>query len=188
MKLVVVNPPLSTSIRPADPTIIVLHATAGSTARSSIDWLRSQGLAYHYIIARNQIDSAASASAPATDPTVFQLVEPKFRAAHVGSQIPMPGGMTANRVSVGISLANRQNGEAYMPLQLLALNDVIAMVKNLSPTIRYLTSHAVIQPWNRSDPLAVDCKAIAKAHGLTWFEPTAAQITAYSPQKTKKPK
>jgi N-acetyl-anhydromuramyl-L-alanine amidase AmpD len=190
MKLVVVNPPLSTSPRPSPASIIVLHATAGSTARSSIDLLRSQGLSYHYIIARNTTDSASTAGAAATEPTVFQLAEPRFRTAHVGSGIAMPGpaGMTANRVGVGISLANRQNGEAYMPMQLTALDEVIQLVKQITPTLTHLTTHAVIQPWNRKDPLTINGQALAAKHGLIWFQPTAAQIAAHTPPKVGKPK
>jgi N-acetyl-anhydromuramyl-L-alanine amidase AmpD len=190
MRLVVVNPPLSTSPRPSPASIIVLHATAGSTARSSIDWLRAQGLSYHYIIARNTADSASTSGAAATEPTVFQLAETRFRTAHVGSGIPMPGpaGMTANRVGVGISLSNRQNGEAYMPMQLTALDEVIKLVKQITPTITHITTHGAIQPWNRKDPLNVIGTALATKHGLIWFQPTPAQVAAHTPNRVGRPR
>ena len=188
MKRIVVQPPLSTSIRPADPTIIVLHATAGSTARSSIDHLRSIGLSYHFIIARDGKDSASTIKSDGTEPIVFQLAEPKFRVSHAGSTIPMPGGHSANRIGVGISLANRQNGEDYTAKQLATLDEVIAYVLQQLPTIRHLTTHAVIQPWDRADPKNIDARALAKKHGLTWFEPTPNQIKDHTPKKTKLPK
>jgi len=189
-KAVSVMPPLSTSLRPADPTTIVLHATAGSTARSSVDWLRAQGLGYHYIIARDGVDTASTPNANCSDPAVFYCIDPKFRANHASSTVPMPGGggHGANRVGVAISLANRQNGEAYTPKQLTVLDEIIQLVLQTHPTVKFLTTHAVIQPWNRRDPLNVNGPSLAQKHGLTWFQPPAAQTSAATPPKTPKPK
>lgn len=187
-KPVPVTPPLSIANWSAPPTIIVLHATAGATARSSVDHLRSVGLSYHFIIARDGKDTASTANADGSDPIVFLCVPVVNRAAHVGSMIPMPasGGRIANRCAVGISLANRQNGEAYTAKQLTVLDEIIALAKQQAPTITHLTTHAVIQPWNRSDPLGVDGAQVAARHNLTWFQPTAQQIAQFKPSKTGK--
>jgi N-acetyl-anhydromuramyl-L-alanine amidase AmpD len=189
MSTVKVSPPLSTRARPQKPTIIVLHATAGATGTSSIDHLRGEGLSYHYIIARDGRDSASTAKSDGSEPIVYHCTEEKFRASHVGSKVPPPvGSGSFNDLGVGISLTNRQNGEAYTPKQLVALDAVIAAVKVNAPTVTHLTTHAVIQPWNRSDPLQIDGKAVAKKHGLTWFEPDQATIAKHDPGKMKKPK
>lgn len=189
MKVTKLNPPLSTRKRPQPPTIIVLHATAGATARSSIDHLRGVGLSYHYIIARDGPDSASTAKADGSEPTVFHCTDEVHRASHVGSTVPPPAGSGSfNDLAVGISLANRQTGEGYPAKQLAALDEVIKEVKKNAPTVKHLTTHAVIQPWNRSDPLKIDGKAIAAKHGLTWFQPDAATIAKHTPKKTNKPK
>lgn len=188
MILQAVTPPLSANKPPAPMTTIVLHATAGSTARSSIDWLRSQGLGYHFIIARDSKDTASAAKADGSQSIVYHCVSTGHWVSHVGSHIPLPGGHRANRIGIGISLANRQNGEPYTAAQIAALDEVIALVRKQRPSVTHLTTHAVIQPWNRRDPMQIDAKALAKAHGLIWFEPTADQIAAYKPKPIKKPK
>jgi N-acetyl-anhydromuramyl-L-alanine amidase AmpD len=186
--IVNVTPPLSTSVWADSPTAIVLHATAGATGRSSVDFLRSVGLSYHYIIARDSKDTASSLSAEGTIPVVYACVPLSCRAAHVGSIIPFPdsNGRIANRCAIGVSLANRQNGETYPEKQLEALSPLITAIVEAVPTIKTLTTHAVIQPWNRRDPLAVDGPALAAEHGLSWFEPTAAEIEQYTPKKQGK--
>lgn len=178
-----VTPPLTTSVWAAPPTAIVLHATAGSTARSSIDHLRSIGLGYHIIIARDGRDTAKSVNSDGSDPIVYFCTPLENRAAHVGSNVPIEGGggRIANRCAIGISLANRQNGEAYTPKQIAVLSEIIDHVKAKLPTVTHLTTHAVIQPWNRVDPLQINGKSLAEKHGLKWFQPTAAVITQFTP-------
>jgi len=185
---VIVTPPLTTSVWAAPPTAIVLHATAGSTARSSVDHLRSVGLGYHFIIARDGKDTAKSVNADGSDPIVYFCTPIENRAAHVGSNVPIEGsgGRIANRCAIGISLANRQNGEAYTAKQLSVLSEIIEAVKAKLPTVTHLMTHAVIQPWNRSDPVQVDGKALATKHGLIWFQPSAAMIDQFKPKKQGK--
>jgi N-acetyl-anhydromuramyl-L-alanine amidase AmpD len=182
-RIITVSPPLLTSVWADDPTTIVLHATAGSSGKSSVNHLRSLGLGYHFIIARDGKDSAKTQNSDGTDPAVFFCVPLDNRAAHVGSNIPMPnsGGRIANRSSIGISLANRQTGEGYTPKQLVVLDEIISLTKAHWPSIRTLTTHAAIQPWNRRDPLNIDGPAMATRHGLAWFQPTPAQIAAFKP-------
>src|SRR4029077_9290701 len=95
--------------RGIEPTLIVVHATAGATARSSIDHLRGVGLSYHFIITRDGRDSAKVSTSDGTEPIVFACVPVARHAFHVGSTIPAPSGQGGiNKTSVGISLANIQ--------------------------------------------------------------------------------
>jgi N-acetyl-anhydromuramyl-L-alanine amidase AmpD len=178
-----VNPPLTSSVWAAPPTAIVLHATAGATGRSSVDHLRAQGLGYHFIIARDGRDTAKSANSDGSDPIVYFCSPLDRRAAHVGSNVPIEasGGRIANRCAIGISLANRQNGEGYTQKQIVVLSEIIEMVKRQIPTVTHLTTHAVIQPWNRADPVGINGKDLAEKHGLQWFKPSAAVIEAFRP-------
>lgn len=182
---VLVHPPLSSSVWAAPPSAIVLHATAGATGRSSVDHLRSVGLSYHFVIARDGRDSAKTVNSDGTDPVVYFCVPFENRAAHVGSNIPITGsgGRIANRCAIGISLANRQNGEGYTPKQIKVLSEIIDLVKMQVPSVTHLTTHTVIQPWNRADPRTIDGKALAEKHGLTWFQPTQAVVDAFRPAR-----
>ena len=170
------------------PELVVLHATAGSTAKSSINHLRSVGLSYHYIIARDGKDSAKSAGALDTESIIFHCVPNDKHAFHVGSTIPSPGGLGINKSSIGISMANIQrktNPEMYPARQLTALDELLAHLKLTVPSLQFLTVHAVVQPWNRADPLKIDGQLMAAKHGFQFFQPTAAQIKAHTPKKLK---
>lgn len=188
MKLITITPPLSTTPRGSAITAIVLHATAGSTAASSINHLRKVGLGYHYIIARDSKDTKDTKNSLNDEPVIYFCCDPGHRVGHVASSVPMPGASRANISSIGISLANRQTGEGYPPKQLEALDELITDLKKRYPTITHLTTHAAIQPWNRADPKNIDASALAKKHGLTWFQPDAATIAAHRPKPVKPPK
>lgn len=187
---------LSTTPRPQDvkPTLLILHATAGASARSSIDYLRSKGNGYHYLIARDTKDSDWTYKSDGTESTAFHCVPHENRARHVSTTIPVPetGGGHINDHSIAISLANLQahvphdpapGDEQYTPQQLLALNELLALLKEEVPSLKYLTTHAVVQPWNRSDPLRIDGPALAAKFGYTWWKPTAAEIKKHKPKK-----
>jgi N-acetyl-anhydromuramyl-L-alanine amidase AmpD len=188
MKIKPLQPPLPSRSRQNLPVLIVLHATAGATASSSISHLRGVGLSYHYIITRDAKDSAKTATSDNTEPVIHQCVPDLRHAFHVGSTIPAPGGEGINQSSIGISLANIQtknNPEPYPPIQIEALNELLAHLKATVPSLRFLTTHAVIQPWNRADPLHINGEEIAARHGFEFFRPTAEQIKVHKPKKPK---
>jgi N-acetyl-anhydromuramyl-L-alanine amidase AmpD len=191
---------LSTTSRPngLEPTLLILHATAGASAKSSIDYLRSKGNAYHFIIARDTKDSDWTYKSDGTEAIVYQCVRYHHRGRHVSTTIPVPGTNNKGNIndySIAISLANFQGHvpndpnsgpEEYTSQQLLALNALITLVKSEVPSLQYLTNHAVVQPWNRADPTRIDGQEIASRFELQWWKPTASEIQKYKP-KPKKP-
>jgi N-acetyl-anhydromuramyl-L-alanine amidase AmpD len=184
MNIQLLEPPLPSRQRQNLPVLIVLHATAGATAASSISHLRGVGLSYHYIITRDARDSAKSATSNNSEPIIHQCVANNRHAFHVSSTIPAPGGLGINKSSIGISLANiqrRNNPEPYPIKQIAALNELLAHLKATVPSLRFLTTHKVVQPWNRADPLNIRGEDFAARHGFEFFQPTAAQIEAHTP-------
>lgn len=185
MPVITLETPLPNRSRPRPPSLIVLHATAGATAASSIAHLQGVGLSYHIIIARDGKDAKNSALADGSEPKVFACVPLDRVAFHVGSTIPVPGAAGGiNNNSVGISLANLQRTttpEPYPPAQLQALEQAIADALASQPSIRLITTHAIVQPWNRADPRDIDVDAIAARHGLQVWRPTAEQVKAHKP-------
>lgn len=185
MNIVPLQPSLPHRTRSNKPELIVLHATAGSTARSSINHLRGVGLSYHYIITRDARDTAKSENAENTEPVIFHCVPNAGHAFHTGSTIPAPGGLAINKASIGISLANIQriaNPEAYPPKQIAALHELLAHLKSAVPSLKFLTAHALVQPWNRADPSRLNWAQIAQRHGFTLFKPTQDQIDRHRPR------
>ena len=186
---------LSTTPRPSgvEPTLLILHATAGASARSSIDYLRTKGNAYHFIIARDSKDSDWTYKSDGSEAVVYQCVRYPHRGRHVSTTIPVPdtNGGHINDHSIAISLANLQEHvpgdsnsgpEEYTEQQMLALHALITLVRSEVTSLRYLTTHAVTQPWSRSDPTRVDGKELAERYDLTWWKPTAAEIAKHKPK------
>jgi N-acetyl-anhydromuramyl-L-alanine amidase AmpD len=137
-----VQPWLSTASRPrgVNPTLVILHATAGASARSSIDYMRTRGTAYHYIIARDTRDSDWTYLSDGSEARVYHCVQHRHRATHVSTTIPSPGTNRGNinDHSIAISLANYQahvprdpstGTEEYTGQQLLALNELLGRLK-----------------------------------------------------------
>ncbi|HRK16869.1 MAG TPA: N-acetylmuramoyl-L-alanine amidase [Prosthecobacter sp.] len=195
-----INKWLSVKARPKNvqPTLLILHATAGASAKSSIDYLRSKGNAYHYIIARDSKDSDWTYKSDDSECVAFHCVPHENYARHVSTTIPVPGtgGGHINDHSIAISLANLQShvpkdpapgDEEYTPQQLLALNELLALLKEEVPSLKFLTTHAVVQPWSRSDPLRIDGPALAEKFGYTWWEPTKTEIKNHKPKPKPKP-
>jgi N-acetyl-anhydromuramyl-L-alanine amidase AmpD len=187
MPIIQLATPLANIARKNPASVIVLHATAGATARSSVGVLRDKGLGYHYIIARDGKDAKNFATTDGSEPQTLACVPIERVTFHVGSTIPVPGKTgDINRNSIGISLANiqnRKNPEPYPEKQIAVLHDLIAGIRNAMPTVKLLTAHAFVQPWSRSDPQLLDIDEIAAAHGLTVWRPSAAEIAAHTPSK-----
>lgn len=180
------EPFLVSNRRTVKPVLLVLHATAGATAKSSINHLRGVGLSYHYIIPRDGRDSAKAESSDDTEPFVFHCVPNEREAFHAASQIPPPGvaGGGINRNAIGISLANIQrnsNPEPYPKKQLEVLEALIQVLRQQVPSLKLLSTHALVQPWNRADPTRVNAKAIAERVGLEFWQPTAQQVRDHRP-------
>jgi N-acetyl-anhydromuramyl-L-alanine amidase AmpD len=175
---------LSYRERDIEPELVVLHATMGGTARSSINHLRGVGLSYHYIISRDANDSSRHENIQDTAPIIYRCVPDNGHAFHVGSTIPAPGGRGINKSSIGISLANiqrKKNPEPYPLKQMEALQQLLKHLKENIRSLKYLTTHAVIQPWNRTDPLFIDGKEIALSHGFIWWQPNREVVEAHRP-------
>lgn len=159
-KWIGLNPPLASRERKEQPIMIVLHATAGGSAQSSIDWLRKQGLSYHFIVER--------------DGSVYICVPKERVAFHVGTgvgpKIVLGKVVQANGVnerSIGVCMANRQNGEPYTPEQVAACNTLCHELARKVASLRFITRHGIIQWWNRSDPAGWDIVTTAAEAGLT---------------------
>ncbi|WP_035613543.1 peptidoglycan recognition family protein [Haloferula sp. BvORR071] len=183
LKIRELEPSLPSRSRSVKPSLVVLHATAGASAQSSIEHLRSVGLSYHYIIARDGRDAKWTKESDASQPLIFHCVQDEREAFHVGSTIPAPSGEgRINKCSIGVSLANLQSGEAYTPGQLQDLKALLLHLKQAHPTLRYLTKHALVQPWNREDPLHVDAESLARDCGYELWVPTKKEIQEHRPR------
>ncbi len=137
------------SPRGASVTAIVLHADAASKVESSLDWIRraASGVSYHILIDRNG--------------TVYAVVNPDRKAWHAGASAFLGAG-DCNRYSVGVSLANRNDGEPFPDEQLDAAVEVCAILcQHYAIPVERITTHAVVATpaGRKTDPIGLDLPA-----------------------------
>lgn len=131
--------------------MILLHATADSDTEASVSWCctpkpkNPNPVSYHCIIDR--------------DGTVFQLVDVTRRAWHAG--VAQFGDHTdVNTHSIGISFANRNDGEKYSDAQYLVGAALAAQYMRRFPriTLDRITTHAAVAlpAGRKTDPAGFD--------------------------------
>lgn len=152
----IVRPWLKHDVRPKNSTIttIVLHHDAGSSAKSTIRYLRRVPASYHYIIER--------------DGTIYKTVPTSARAWHAGVSNG-PQGPGVNSYSIGICLSNLGGlggrFEQYPKPQIDAARALIAQLAKVIPSIKFLTTHRLITS-RKVDPARFDFLAFARTTSL----------------------
>lgn len=121
---------------------IVLHATANSGLEETIRWFQNpvSKVSAHFTIGR--------------DGTIVQHVPMEYKAWHAGQSEMHDGRTGVNEFSIGIELANRNNGtEEYTFEQIDSLRQLVVWIQNQYP-VRYLVSHKIIArpPGRKNDP------------------------------------
>lgn len=118
---------------------IVLHATDGKSASSSVEWLSKIGLSYHYIIER--------------DGHVYKLAPVGRVAFHAGISSG-PEGNNVNDYSIGIAFANYESGKEAITLgQVKAAKALVAVLaKHSGFPLQWVTTHYAISPGRKTDP------------------------------------
>lgn len=148
---------LPTRSRKATITTIVLHASAGKSATSSISWLAKIGLSYHYIIER--------------DGTITKCAPTSRVAFHAGKSFG-PNGNNVNEYSIGICLANMNNGEVYPFTQIDAAHALVNELNQGIESIEFITTHYLVSPGRKTDPYKFKFEQFANKTGLTAWRPT----------------
>jgi N-acetylmuramoyl-L-alanine amidase len=130
------------SERKAPVDCIVLHATADTNGKASVEWCQNPAsqVSYHCIIDR--------------DGTLYNLVPAIRKAWHAGVS-SFQGRGFCNDYAIGVSFANRNDGvEPYPETQLNVGAAVCAGYMKRFPaiTLDRITTHAVVSPGRKSDP------------------------------------
>lgn len=155
MNVVTIGTWLPTRARKVDPTTVVLHATVGATALSSIAWLRKISLSYHYVIER--------------DGTIYKCAPTGRVAFHCGASVG-PDGSNVNNYSIGIAFANKDDGkDLYTVAQVEACNELLDSLALAMPSLKYVTTHARISPGRKTDPKYLSLSRIKLPKSLLWW-------------------
>lgn len=122
--------------------MIVVHATAGASMESAVDWMMNPKaqVSAHYCIGK--------------DGAVVQLVQESKKAWHAGKSL-WKGLDNLNENSIGIELVNLNDGkDDYPEAQIDALAAVIADIQHFYTDITddRIVGHDQICPGRKSDP------------------------------------
>ncbi len=129
---------------------VALHADASTNAKASADWCcvpapkNPNPVAYHTIVER--------------DGRVYHLVDPMRRAWHAGKSSFM-GRDDVNDFAIGLCFSNRNDGkERYTDDQYTVGAALVAGWMKRFPkiTLERITTHAIISPGRKTDPLGFD--------------------------------
>ena len=164
--------PLPHRARTFDPSLIVLHATAGSNVSGAIETLRDRGLSYHYLVAPDgEVFKGCPLGAVAFH--AGNSYGPREAAAGVSRAQNRAREFTAkptpcvNGYSVGIALVNLDDGkDAYDAPQVESARWLVGQVRAQFPGVSAVTSHAVVSPGRKVDPLGFDLDGFGRAVGL----------------------
>lgn len=154
------DPPLACGDREPGTRIstVLLHSTATRTLGDAIRILRERNLSYHYLVDR--------------DGATLEAVPWYRQALHAGESTG-PDGPAMNRTSIGVSLVNLNDGmDPYPATQLRGLIDLLNRLRQAEPNLVWLTSHAIVAPGRKNDPLGLDLAPLAQAADLTLWTPT----------------
>lgn len=150
-------------------TTIVLHGTAGSSARSSASWLDKIGLSYHAIVSDpNDVDG---------DGTILKCVRDSHVAYHAGES-KGPNGPGVNAYSLGFAYSNPEDKKTPISVKQWRCSvEWCAAQCRAYPSIKWITTHAIVSPGRKFDPRGpVAGMAGSIPFPLMWFcEEVSAQ-------------
>jgi hypothetical protein len=123
---------------------IILHATQdGGNEAQALEWLRApkSGVSCHLLVSRNGL--------------VTRLVGDRERAWHAGISW-WRGTADVNSITLGIEIANRNDGEPYTDAQYRIVAEIVAHYCRQGIVLDDVISHGAVAEDRRSDPFGWD--------------------------------
>lgn len=163
--------------RSTPPTMIVMHATAGANVQGALDTLRDRGLSYHYIIApTGEITKCCPLNAVAFH--AGNSYGPKEAAVGVSRAQNHAKEFTAkptpcvNGYTVGIAFVNKDDGhDTYDLAQVESAKWLVGQIRKMFSGVTHVTSHAIVSPGRKIDPLGFPIDDFALDVGLKVWRP-----------------
>jgi N-acetylmuramoyl-L-alanine amidase len=164
---------------------IVLHATQDAGNESwSLSWMRSpkSSVSCHLLVGRTG--------------RVTRLVGDQQRAWHAGLSL-WRGTRDVNSITLGIEIANRNDGEPFTDAQYIRVAEIVAHYCSQGLSLDAVVSHAQVAAGRRTDPLGWDWERFRALVLLQlWPADNPAQpilelsptVSAVTPQVTATPK
>jgi N-acetyl-anhydromuramyl-L-alanine amidase AmpD len=171
----ILTPPLQGHSRHHACTLLVLHATAGSDLQGAVDTLRQKGFSYHYIIEK---DGTCTKCLPSTNVAYHAgnsygpLEAESGVSRQQDSASNFVAGCSVNSYSLGVSFVNLNDGQDEITeAQLVTLGDLVEQLKGAFPGFCTVTTHAIVSPGRKTDPITLDLESVANRIGLIPWVP-----------------
>lgn len=123
----------------------------------AIETLRKRGLSYHLIF-----------------PKAMEPIKcaPLSGVAYHAGESRGPDGRFVNAYSVGFSFVNLNDGrDPYTPFQVECAIELAKTLPLQFPELKWVTTHAIVSPHRKTDPLGFDLDQFAAAVGLKAWRP-----------------
>jgi N-acetyl-anhydromuramyl-L-alanine amidase AmpD len=155
-------------------TLIVMHSTDGTGIDGSIETLREKGFSYHYIVDRDGVVYCAFGDRESWVPVAshagnsygpLEKDAGKSRSQDSGSRFV--GNPSVNPYSIGIAFANYETqNEPLTKAQVDAAAELVKVLKVKCPTIKWVTTHAIVSPGRKTDPKMLDIDKFSESVGI----------------------
>lgn len=175
-----VEPPLPHRERPANVIVdtLVLHSTVTGTAEEAVRVLRARELSYHALGGKDgrileccPIEKVAHHGGNSYGPRE----ETAGISREQNAQHMFIANCSVNDYTVSFSFANMNDGvDPYTEPQLVAALEWIEMVRCTYPLL-WLTTHGIVSPGRKNDPLGLDLDAFAARCGLKVWRPKPSE-------------
>jgi len=132
-----------------DIRAIVIHATAGSTSRGAVSVMKKGAASFHWLIPdEDEVEHGS---------IIWSCVPEALAAWHVRNdkfhEDIWAGKNKINHWSLGIELVNTQfSNDGFSDWQVKTCADIVRYCWVKYPNLKYIFSHAKVDPLRRSDP------------------------------------
>lgn len=128
---------------------VVIHATAGSSSEGAVSVIKSGTASFHWLV--------PDENEAAHGHNVWATCHEARRAWHVRNSASHPdvyfGADHVNDYSLGIEIVNiSRPGDAYSDWQVEATARIVRYCWEKYPNLKYIVSHAKLDPTRRTDP------------------------------------
>ncbi|PWK75562.1 N-acetylmuramoyl-L-alanine amidase [Aminobacter sp. AP02] len=128
---------------------IVIHATAGASSEGAVSVIKSRSASFHWLVPDE--NEAAHAK------NVWATCHEARRAWHVRNTASHPdvyfGEQGVNDYSLGIEIVNMvASSDRYSDWQVAATAQIVRYCWEKYPNLKYIVSHAKLDPTRRTDP------------------------------------
>lgn len=174
MNMRLLKPYLHSFDRTKPIELVVMHATDGPGIDGAIETLRENDLGYHFLIeGPRDTDGACVKAVPYTRGCYHagNSYGPREQAAGITRKQDKASrfvaGTSVNGYSIGVSFVkwDRPNVQITSK-QYESARELVKELARAVPTLKYVTTHAVVSPGRKTDPVGFDLDRFAIEVGL----------------------